>query len=480
MCKRPDIMIKHRMRCFILSSFTLLLFAGCRLPQERNNKPVSFYRVRQLTFDQQNHYLSPYGAFSPDNQWLVYDTRTSESAMGSNSSIQKVHIESGSIRTIYQTSNQNQYGPGCGTPTYHPQQNKIIFIHGINNADEAHRYDFHRRTCVMVDESQPGKSFYLDARDVTFPFTPGALRGGTHAHQFSGDGRWIGFTYNDALMVDLEKQTGLPVNLRTVGVMTGLCPVNVDQDAEGENNDGLWFSVLAARTVPFPAPGSDEISRAFDNAWVGKNGYLKSDGSRQKAQAYFGKLKTKKGLDLTEVFISDIPDKIDIPSPMGPLEGTHDDFPMPPKGIVQKRLTFTENRKYPGVATEPRHWLLSSSDGKYIAYLAKDDRGIVQIFVVSPLGLQPVQITHNNTSVQGPFAWKPDSHILCYICANKLCLGGLINGKVMKSYSITESFETVPIYPCWSNDGAFIAFNRDLHEKDASYRQIFIIDRKTK
>jgi len=33
------------------------------------------------------------------------------------------------------------------------------------------------------------KATRLDARDVTVPFRPGALRGGTHAHQFSGDGR---------------------------------------------------------------------------------------------------------------------------------------------------------------------------------------------------------------------------------------------------------------------------------------------------
>jgi hypothetical protein len=34
----------------------------------------------------------------------------------------------------------------------------------------------------------------LDARDLLPPFTPGALRGGTHVHQFSPDGMIVSST----------------------------------------------------------------------------------------------------------------------------------------------------------------------------------------------------------------------------------------------------------------------------------------------
>lgn len=442
-----------------------------------NPSAVSAYHgaeVRQLTWDLQNHYLSPYGAFSPDNQWLVYDTRTAETAMGSNPAIEKVNTVTGRREVVYRVPNQNEYGPGCGTPTWHPIDNQIIFIHGLDNAGRDRPYDFHRRTCVMVNEAEPGIAIRLDARDVTVPFSLGALRGGTHAHQFSGDGKWIGFTYNDALLAEMEKQTGKPVNLRTVGVMTPYRPVDVDADPEGENNNGRWFSVLVARVVPFPKEGSDEISRAFDNAWVGKNGYRKADGTWQRAQAYLGKLNAKSNPGLIEVFISDIPEQIDRPGLLGPLEGTIDDFPLPPEAVTQRRLTSTENKKYPGVVEEPRHWLLSSSDGNYIAYLARDDNGVVQIFVVSPRGGEPIQVTSGKESVQSTFFWKPESHIVCYVCDNSICLAGLKNERPKKSVRLTERFPSHPMYPCWSNDGKAIAFNVDVPAGENRYRQIFV------
>ncbi len=457
----------------------LLVLIGCH--NQRNSLELERdqsmpYQIRQLTSEQRNHFISAYGGFSPDDRWLVFDTRSDEPAMGSNADIAKVHTQTGEIKNVYHVPNQNPHGPGCGTPSYHPHDNKVIFIHGIKNADASRPYDLHRRTCVMVDDNQPGNAIHLDARDVTPPFTPGALRGGTHAHQFSGDGDWIGFTYNDALLAAIEQNTGRPVNLRTIGVMTGSQPVPVVKDAESENNDGLWFAVLAARVTPEPTPGSDEISRAFSNAWIGEKGYRKPDGQWQRAQAYLGKLKAKNGDDLVEVFLSDIPETIDRPGPHGPLAGTAESFPMPPAGVEQRRLTHTENRIYPGVATDPRHWLLSSSDGKYIAFLARDESGIIQIYGVSPLGGEPVPLTKNASSIQNTFFWKPDSHLLVYVCDNSLFAGGLIDGKIIDPIRLTGRFDQRPIHPCWSHDGKMIAFNLDVAANGQTHRQLFIVE----
>jgi len=430
----------------------------------------------QLTSAPRNHFISPFGPFSPDGQWIVYDTREDEAAMGRNSSIEQVNTHNGQIAVIYETSNQGPYGPGCGTPSYSPVSSEIIFIHGILQATAERPYDFSRRIGAMTNANHPGEAVFLDARDVTPPFTPGALRGGTHAHEWSGDGNWIGFTYNDAIVADIEKRTGKPVDLRTVGVSTRLRPVRVDKDPHGENNDGKWYSVLVARVTPNPAPGSDEISRAFENAWVGAHGYRREDGTLQRAQAYLGKLRTRDNRELIEVFIVDIPERIDITGSTGPLEGTDQMMPQPPQGCIQRRLTFTEHNRHPGVVVEPRHWVFSSADGEHIGFLAKDDRGVVQLFAVSPRGGQPLQITRHAESIHSTFSWHPNDPVICYATGNSIfsCRIGPNNAPA-EPIRLTEPAQTAPIYPSWSRDGKSIAYNLALANGKKAYRQIILL-----
>jgi hypothetical protein len=54
-----------------------------------------------------------------------------------------------------------------------------------------------------------GVAANLDARDLTPPFTSGAMRGGTHVHVFSGDGGRISFTYNDYLVDPEQRNVGV-------------------------------------------------------------------------------------------------------------------------------------------------------------------------------------------------------------------------------------------------------------------------------
>src|SRR5690606_16990066 len=99
-----------------------------------------------------------------------------------------------------------------------------------------------------------------------------------------------------------------------------------------ENVSGEWFSALVVRVVPNPASGSDEISHAASDSWVGTNGYTNLNGARQIARAFLGTVKDKDGNDVPELFIVDIPEDITQSGPLGSLEGTTTDFPMPPKG----------------------------------------------------------------------------------------------------------------------------------------------------
>ncbi|MGS8879610.1 DUF3748 domain-containing protein, partial [Salmonella enterica subsp. enterica serovar Infantis] len=43
-----------------------------------------------------------------------------------------------------------------------------------------------------------------------------------------------------------------------------------------------------------------------------------------------------------------------------PLTGTESTLPSPPLGVVQRRLTCTHQRVYPGLTNEPRHWVRSN------------------------------------------------------------------------------------------------------------------------
>ena len=429
----------------------------------------------QLTFDiNKNHDLDNNDNFSPDDMWLVYDTRTQEGGIGGCRTIEKVNVKTGEIVVLYKSQNSGEYGPGVGAVSYSHTENKVVFIYGLLNCGAERPYAQWRRTGVIVDESQPEKPIFMDARDVTPPFTPGALRGGTHRHEWSSDGQWIGFTYNDAIMKELEDRTGEHWNLRTIGVSTPIRPVKVAHDPEGENNDGEWFSALVVKVVPNPQPGSDEISHAADDSWVGIRGYRKPDGTWQRARAFLGTVRNKKGETVKEVFVVDIPERIDVPGDSGPLEGTANTFPIPPKGTVQRRLTFTAETKYPGCSSVVR----SSSDGSRIAYLAKDDNGIDQVFFISPLGVEPLQVTGHDSSVQSGVRWHPSGNWICYVWDNSIFVCDVRQGDLFgKTRRLTQKSKRPPLNLVWSHDGKIIAFNRLVLSGDAGQfiKQIFVI-----
>ena len=141
----------------------------------------------------------------------------------------------------------------CGSRTFSPVLNRVLFIHGIRNASKNNPYGFTRRTGVAIDIENPFHPVFMDARNIIPPFTPGALRGGTHAHTWSGDGKWISFTYNDYVMEQLAKTDSSVKDLRTVGVMVPGHAVNVPIDPAGENNNGEMFAVVVAKVTENPA-----------------------------------------------------------------------------------------------------------------------------------------------------------------------------------------------------------------------------------
>ncbi|MBB5282875.1 hypothetical protein HNQ92_000996 [Rhabdobacter roseus] len=429
----------------------------------------------QLTRDlRYNHDLDNNDNFSPDNQWLVYDTRTHAGGIAASSRIERVRVPSGEKEVLYELPHNQDWGPGAGAVSYCPTRPEVAFIHGLPSVTASNPYQQWRRLGAIVQDERPGQATFLDARHVVPHFTPGALRGGTHRHEWSHDGQWIGYTYNDALMEALERTTGQPHNLRTIGVSKRGKAVQVPDTATGENYPGAWYSVLVVRVVPQPQPGSDEISRAASDSWVGQQGYLKPDGTRQIARAFLGTVKDKQGKDVNEVFVVDIPEEIDQPGEYGPLEGTSTQLPMPPKGTSQRRLTRTADTQYPGCSGIVR----SSADGSQLAYLARDQAGIQQLFVISPTGGTSRQLTRHSSDVQGYFRWHPDGQRLAYVWDGSIVLCALeTTSDDASAQRLTSASQPGPTNLVWAHDGQTLAYNRYVKSTTGSdsTKQIFLL-----
>lgn len=435
-----------------------------------------FLPEKQLTNDlTYNHDLDNNDNFSPDNQWLIYDTRTDHGGIAASAKIEKVNVNTGEKKIVYEIKNNQAFGPGVGAASYSSVCNQIVFIHGLKNVTNENPYQQWRRTGVMIDESMPNKPIFIDARDTAFPFTKGALRGGTHRHEFSGDGKWIGFTYNDAIMKALEDSTGENHNLRTIGVSKKGKSVDIIDKKNGENLSGEWFSALVVNVVSKPKIGSDEISKAASDSWVGNYGYLKPNGKRQLARAFIGTIKNEYGENIDEVFIVDIPENIEIDGEYGFLEGSETQLPTPPKGTSQRRLTFTSKTSHAGCIGIVR----STLDGNLLAFLAKDSNHINQIFTISPNGGRLKQITFHESDVEGSIRWHPSGNSIFYIWNGSICEVEIKKKDFDKRLKIiSKPMNPSPSNLVLSHEGKILAFNRLIENptNGLKSKQIFLIN----
>jgi Tol biopolymer transport system component len=141
---------------------------------------------------------------------------------------------------------------------------------------------------------------------------------------------------------------------------------------------------------------------------------------------------------------------------------------------MQRRLTFTVGRKFPGLQG-PRHWLRSSPDGTRIAFLMKDDAGLAQLWTISPRGGEPSQLTHNPWSVDSAFTWSPDGSHLAHVMDRSVCVTDLVTGSTRRlTQSSTE--ETAPRQEAcvFSPDGKQIAFVRTVPTEGIRCNQVFV------
>jgi WD40 repeat protein len=429
----------------------------------------------QVTDRPTGHILTNTNVWSPDGKWIVYDTRSDPAGEKfDGDTIEIVNVDTREVREIY----RSRRGAHCGVATFSPKENRVVFIGGPENPTADWQYNAWHRQGLVVDLDNENAAAPLDARDIAPPFTPGALRGGTHVHVFDPDGEWVAFTYEDHVLALLDaaaKSAAHDANQRNVGVSVPIGPTRVKHD-HPRNHDGNTFSVVVTRTVNSPRRGSDEISRAFEDSWVGSHGYVRADGTRQRrAIAFQGQVVDENGKSLSEVFIVDIPDDITLAGD-APLAGTSTTRPAPPRGVRQRRLTHTADRKFPGLQG-PRHWLRSSPDGSRIACLMRDDQGIVQIWTISPNGGEPQQLTHNAFDVASAFNWSPDGRRIAFIADNSVFVCDAASGASTRLTERTDDSHAPRPEACvFSPDGRRIAYIRPVSNAGGTHNQVFVVD----
>src|SRR5439155_1553251 len=73
------------------------------------------------------HILTNTAVWSPDSRRLVYDVRPDPAGdVFDGTRIETVDVETGAVRVLY----ESRHGAKCGVATYHPGENKVVFIHG--------------------------------------------------------------------------------------------------------------------------------------------------------------------------------------------------------------------------------------------------------------------------------------------------------------------------------------------------------------
>jgi hypothetical protein len=413
-------------------------------------------REKQITVAERQHQLTNINVWTADSQWLVFDVRPSAASF-TGQTIERVNTETGAVEVLYQATAGAHVGVVTVSPDLPP---RYVFIHGPEHPDQEWHYDFHHRRGVIV---QNGKAENLDACDITPPFTPGALRGGSHVHVFSPDGSRLSFTYNDHVMHQLD----VAADLRNVGIAVPLQAVKPLKQHPREY-DGSHFCLLISRTTTQPEAGSDQINRAYEECWIGDKGYQKPDGSWQRwAIAFIGDTRSATGEKQPEVFIVDLPDELAdyARASDAPLEGDTQQLPAPPAGVQQRRLTYSA-----GLAQQPRHWLRATPDGSAIAFLLADQQGVIQLWTVSPNGGKPRQVTHLSHSIQSAFSWHPHGNAIAFICDNSVMHCDVVSGNCQR---LTDPGRGAPSGDAvvWSPDGRQIAYMRDVN----GWRQLFTV-----
>ena len=351
----------------------------------------------QITFDHKTHALDNNDNYSSDGNYLSYDTRgmVFNNDLANCKSIEKVEIATGDITVLWEPKSITgvNAAPGVAAVSYHPVIDQVIFIHGpfLDEVENRGYYNIRNRTGKVVSADGKGKMTNIDMRDTSIdkPTTPGAHRGGTHRHEYSRNGKRIGFTYDDFIQQDYGRSIGY-----------------LEESENAPEGYTHYFSVLLKPAKQGTSKPS-EIEKAYSDSWIDAEGTIR---------AFIGKVRAANGVDYeTSLFVAEIPENVDI---VTSFSGDKDSYPTPPKGIVIRRLTHSISDD--GIVR-------GSYDGKNIAYLSKDENGVKQVFVIATDGSdlsdnpekKPKQVTNFGSDASN-VRWQPSDKRVFSISNGKI------------------------------------------------------------
>lgn len=369
--------------------FGLTILSG--YDKSGSNADIGEFKMieKQITFSLKTHALDNNDNFSADDKFLCYDTRGTiyNGHLANCKSIEKVEIETGDETVLWNPPfvTGEEAAPGVAAASFHPKENRVIFIHGpsLDEVESRGYYSIKNRTAVVVDGNGGGIVGRPDMRDVeNNPTTPGSHRGGSHRHEYTRSGNRIGFTYDDILVQDYA---------RTIGFL---------QPSEKAPKGYTHYFSLIFRPVEKGKSNPGEIEHAADDSWVDSLGTMR---------AFIGKVRAENGIDyFSDLFVADIPLGIDITTAKA---GTQTDYPTPAEGIIIRRLTH-------GMAVGGI--VRGSFDGQRIVFTAMDASGVRQVFVIDADGSQvePVKIS-NFTEHASAVRWHlSDESVFCFSGGN--------------------------------------------------------------
>jgi len=441
---------KGKTMCYTLILTAIMSVMG---QTQSVNSEMHVAEGRQLTFSERNHELDNNDNFSSDDRYLCYDTReTFGPGIDHGTTIEVLDLATGKEIVIYEPDAVlmgETPAPGVGAVSFNPAAPEVAFIHGppVSEVAERGAYGKPNRNgarVILGGDVVEGKdrlrmlrngaySFsWIDKRDIATDrdTLPGAHRGGTHRHEYSRNGKRIGFTYDDFLLTEYD---------RTVGYM--------EAHPAAPAPASHYFAVLVP-VVPRGTSRPGEIERAYGDSWVDAAGTMR---------AFIGVVRQNDGETYQEsLFVADIPSDVDITTADS---GNAKRFPTPPAGIRIRRLTH--------------HWaggiVRGSPDGTRIAYYGKDADGITQIFIIAASGSdksdepaeRPMQATFLPEGAESGLRWHPaGGHLLC-VSDGGLVLTCIETGEHFgRSRFITPHGDGGERYaPVISNDGKLVAYN---------------------
>jgi len=111
-----------------------------------------------------------------------------------------------------------------------------------------------------------------------------------------------------------------------------------------------------------------------------------------------------------------------------------------------------------------------------VAFLMKDDAGVIQLWTVSPNGGPPIQRTANAHDIDSTFTWSNDGKRIAHIMDNSVCVTDAATGRTTRLTARTDDAIAPRPEACvFSPNGDYIAFVRRLTENGQASNHICIV-----